>query len=137
MRYLSGQYLLGPAGPNFHFLWPALLYFVFMAMAATTYCYVVSETNNKRAPITRMSQRVQTIGWTLAIVGLILIGFRWGDAHIPIVGTRLVLYIVALGFVALLAYVLWWMRFVLPQKNAAYQERLLRRQYQPRARRRR
>lgn len=106
-------------------------------MAATTYCYVVSETNNKRAPITRMSQRVQTIGWTLAIVGLILIGFRWGDAHIPIVGTRLVLYIVALGFVALLAYVLWWMRFVLPQKNAAYQERLLRRQYQPRARRRR
>jgi hypothetical protein len=33
--------------------------------------------------------------------------------------------------------VLWWMRVVLPQKNAAYEERLLRRQYQPRARRRR
>lgn len=137
MNYLSGQYLLGPAGPTFHFLWPALLFFVTMGMVASTYCYVVSESNNKRAPITRMSQRVQAIGWTLAIVGLILIGFRWGDAQIPVVGTRLVLYLVALGFVALLAYVLGWMRFVLPQKNAAYQERLLRRQYQPRARRKR
>jgi TRAP-type C4-dicarboxylate transport system permease large subunit len=137
VRYLSGQYLIDPAGPSFHFVWPAILFFVLMAMVGTTYCYFVSETNNKRAPITRMSQKVQTIGWTLAVVGLILIGFRVGDAQLPLVGSRLVLYIVALGFVALLAYVLWWMRVVLPQKNAAYEERLLRRQYQPRARRRR
>ena len=137
MRYLSGQYLIDPAGPTFHFVLPAILFFVLMAMIGTTYCYAVSETNNKRAPVTRMSQRVQTIGWTLTVIGLILIGFRWGDARIPLVGSRLVLYIVALGFVALLGYVLWWMRCVLPQKNAAYEERLLRRQYQPRARRRR
>jgi TRAP-type C4-dicarboxylate transport system permease large subunit len=137
VRYLSGQYLIDPAGPSFHFVWPAILFFVLMAMVGTTYCYFVSETNNKRAPITRMSQKVQTIGWTLAVVGLILIGFRVGDAQLPLVGSRLVLYIVALGFVALLAYVLWWMRVVLPQKNAAYEERLLRLQYQPRARRRR
>jgi TRAP-type C4-dicarboxylate transport system permease large subunit len=137
VRYLSGQYLIDPAGPSFHFVWPAILFFVLMAMVGTTYCYFVSETNNKRAPITRMSQKVQTIGWTLAVVGLILIGFRVGDAQLPLVGSRLVLYIVALGFVALLAYVLWWMRVVLPQENVAYEERLLRRQYQPRARRRR
>ena len=137
MKYLSGQYLLGPAGPSFHFVWPAVLFFVLMAMAGTTYCYFVSESNNKRAPITRMSQRVQTIGWTLTVIGLILIGFRVGDAQIPLVESRLVLYIIALGFLALLGYVLWWMRVVLPRKNAAYEERLLRRQYQPRARRRR
>jgi len=137
VRYLSGQYLIDPAGPSFHFVWPAVLFFVLMAMAGTTYCYFVAETNNKRAPITRLSQRVQTIGWTLTVVGLILIGFRVGDARIPLVGSRLVLYIVALADVALLGYVLWWIRYVLPKKNAAYQERLLRRQYQPRARRRR
>lgn len=129
--------MIDPAGPSFHFVWPAVLFFVLMAMVGTTYCYFVSETNNKRAPITRMSQKVQTVGWTLAVVGLILIGFRVGDAQIPLVGSRLVLYIVALGFVGLLGYVLWWRRIVLPRKNAAYEERLLRRQYQPRTRRRR
>jgi vacuolar-type H+-ATPase subunit I/STV1 len=137
VSYLSGHYLLDPAGTNFRFLWPAVLFFLLMGMAATLYSYFVYETNNKRAPITRMSQRVQGIAWTLAVVGLILIGFRKGDAQIPLVGSRLILYLVALGFLALLAYVLWWLRVVLPQKNAAYQERLLRRQYQPRARRRR
>jgi vacuolar-type H+-ATPase subunit I/STV1 len=137
VRYLSGHYLFDPAGPSFHFVWPAVIFFILMGMVGTTYCYLVSETNNKRAPITRMSQRIQAIAWTLTVIGLILIGFRVGDAQIPVVESRVILYIAAVGFLALLVYVLWWMRFVLPRKNAAYEERLLRRQYQPRARRRR
>jgi vacuolar-type H+-ATPase subunit I/STV1 len=134
---LSGQYLIDPAGPSFHFVWPAVLFFILMGMAATTYCYFVSETNNKRAPITRMAQRAQSIAWVVAVVGLALIGFRVGDAHIPIVGSRLVLYIAALGFVALAVYVAWFLRYVRPAKDAAYQQTLLRRQYQPRSRRKR
>ncbi|HLY67355.1 MAG TPA: hypothetical protein VKU60_17590 [Chloroflexota bacterium] len=136
-RFLSGQYLIDPAGPIFHFVWPALLFFLLLAMVGTTFCYFVEETNNKRAPITRMAQRVQAFGWTLAVIGLILIGFRVGDARIPLVGSRIVLYADAFGFVVLAGYVLWFLKFVLPQKNAAYEERLLKRQYQPRARRRR
>jgi vacuolar-type H+-ATPase subunit I/STV1 len=137
VSYLSGQYLLDPAGPTFHFVWPALVFFLLMGMAGTTYAYFVGETNNKRAPITRMASRVQTIGWTIAVIGLILIGFRVGDAHIPLVGSRLALYIVALGYVALAIYAAWFIRVVLPRKNAAYEQTLLRRQYQPRSRRRR
>jgi vacuolar-type H+-ATPase subunit I/STV1 len=135
--YLSPQYLIHPGGPNFHFVWPAVLFFLLMGMLATTYAYFVEETNNKRAPMTRMARRVQSICWTLAVIGLILIGFRVGDARIPLVGSRLLLYIVALGFVGALAYVLYFLRFVLPQKNAAYELTLLRRQYQPRTKRRR
>lgn len=137
MRYLTGQYLINPAGPNFHFVWPAVLFFLVMPMIGSTYCYLVEETNHKRAPVTRMARKVQAIGWTLAVIGLILIGFRVGDARIPVVASRLVLYLVALGFVAVAAYVLWFLRFVLPEKNAAYEQTLLRRQYQPRSRRRR
>jgi len=137
VRFLSGQYLIDPAGPNFHFVWPAVLFFVLMGVLSTTYTYFVAETNNKRAPITRMASRVQTIAWTLAVLGLILIGFRVGDARIPVVGSRIVLYLVALGFLALLGYVVWFLYSVLPQKNAAYERMLLRRQYQPRSRRRR
>jgi hypothetical protein len=135
--YLSGQYLIDPAGPNFRFVWPAVLFFVLMPMLGSIYCYLVEETNHKRAPITRMARRIQTIAWTLAVVGLVLIGFRVGDARIPIVASRVVLYLVALGFIALAGYVLWFMRFVLPEKNAAYEQTQLRRQYQPRSRRRR
>lgn len=137
MRYLTTQYLIDPAGPNFHFVWPAVLFFALMAMAGSSYCYLVEETNHKRAPITRMARKVQTAGWTLALLGIVLIAFRVGDARIPVVSSRLVLYVVALGFVAVAAYVLWFLRFVLPQKNAAYEQTLLRRQYQPRSRRRR
>jgi len=137
VRYLSGQYLIDPAGPSFHFVWPAVLFFVLMGMAGSTYCYFVEETNNKRAPITRMARRVQAIGWTLTVIGLVLIGFRVGDARLPLVGSRIVLYVVALGFVAVLGYVLWFLQVVLPEKNAAYEQSLLRRQYQPRSRRRR
>ena len=108
-----------------------------MGMIGTTYAYFVGETNNKRAPVTRMASRVQTIGWTIAVVGLILIGFRVGDAHIPLVGARLALYIVALAYLGLAAYVVWFVRVVLPRKNAAYEQTLLKRQYQPRTRRRR
>lgn len=136
MSYLSGHYLFDPAGA-FHFALPAVVFFVLMGMVGTLYCYCVSEVNNKRAPITRMSQRIQATGWIITVIGLILIGCRWGGAQIPLVQSRIMLYIAGLGFVALFAYVLWWLRFVLPAKNAAYQERLLRRQYQPRARRRR
>lgn len=135
--YLSGQYLIDPAGPAFRFVWSAVLFFPLMAMLGSLYCYFVEETSHKRAPITRMARKVQTIGWTLAVAGLILIGFRVGDARIPLVASRLVLYLVALGFMALAVYVLWFLRFVLPEKNAAYEQTLLRRQYQPRARRRR
>ncbi len=139
MKYLSGQYLLDPApgDAGFHFVIPAILFFLLMGMVGTTYCYVVSETNNKRAPLTRMAQRVQTIGWILAFVGLVLIGMRWGGAQIPVVRSRLVLYLAGLGFVALAVYVAWFLVRVLPAKNAAYQQTLLRRQYQPRSRRRR
>lgn len=136
MRYLSGQYLLNPAGPRFHFLWPAVLFFILMGLAAMTYSYFVEETNNKRAPISRMARRVQSVAWTIAVVGLILIGFRMGDAQIPVLESRLALYVVALGFVALLVYVLCFLRFTLPKRNAAYETTLLRRQYQPRRRRR-
>ena len=137
MQYLSGQYLIDPAGPSFHFVWPAVIFFVLCAMLATTCTYFVAETNNKRAPITRMVRRVQGFAWTIAVIGLILIGFRVGDARLPLVGSRLVLYIVALGFVALVAYVLLFLRVQLPKLNAEYESRLLRRQYQPRSRRRR
>jgi len=135
VKYLSGQYLLDPApgGSSFHYLWPALLFFVLMGMLASTYAYYVGETNNKRAPITRMSQRVQGIAWTLAILGLLVIGCRWGDASIPVVRSRLLTYILALGFLALLGYVLWFLQVVLPRKNAAYEQTLLRRQYHPRS----
>jgi hypothetical protein len=137
VRFLTSQYLIDPAGPNFHFVWPAVLFFILMGMVGSTYCYFVEESNHKRAPITRMARRVQTAGWTLAVCGLILIGFRVGDARIPFVASRLVLYLVALGFAALGAYAVWFIRFVLPEKNAAYEQSLLRRQYQPRSRRRR
>jgi len=136
VKFLSGQHLVDPAGPGFHFVWPAVVFFVLMGMAATTYCYIVSETNNRRAPITRMAQRVQTIAWILAVIGLLLIGLRVGDAHIPVLEARLVLYLVVLAYVALAAYLIWFLARVLPAKNAAYQQTLLRRQYQPRARRR-
>jgi hypothetical protein len=66
----------------------------------------------------------------------VLIGFRMGDARIPLLESRIVLYLVALGLVALVAYVLWFLRFVLPEREEAYQQLQLRRQYQPRARRR-
>ncbi|HEX6511309.1 MAG TPA: hypothetical protein VF157_03355 [Chloroflexota bacterium] len=135
MSFFSRQYLLDAAGPNFHFVWPAVLFFLLMGVLATTYCYFVGETNNRRAPVTRMADRVQAISWTLAVIGLILIGFREGDAHIPVVQSRLLLFLVALGFVALAGYAAWWTRTVLPEKNAAYEQRLLRRQYQPRRRR--
>jgi hypothetical protein len=137
VRYLTGQYLIDPAGPNFHFVWPAVLFFILMPIIGSVYSYLVEETNHKRAPITRMARKVQTAGWSLGIIGLSLIGFRVGDARIPVVASRLVLYLVALGFVALAIYVLWFLRFVLPEKNAAYEQTLLRRQYQPRSRRRR
>ncbi len=135
MKFLSGQYLLDPApgGSAYHYIWPALLFFVLMGMLASTYAYYVGETNNKRAPITRMSQRVQGIAWTLAVVGLVVIGFRWGEAAIPLVRSRLLLYLVGLGYVALLGYLIYFLRVVLPQKNAAYEQTLLRRQYHPRA----
>ena len=136
MRFLSGQYLIDAAGPNFHFVWPAVIFFLLMGMLSTTYSYFVGETNNKRAPITRMAARVQSIAWTLAVIGLVLIGFRVGDARIPVVGSRIVLYVVALGFAALAAYVLWFAYRVLPEKNAAYERTLLKRAYQPRSRRR-
>ena len=137
MQYLSGQYLIDPAGQSFHFILPAVIFFVLCAMLATTWTYFVAATNNKRAPIARMARRVQGIAWTIAIIGLILIGFRWGGAALPLVRSRLVLYIVALGFVALGAYVLLFLRLQLPKLNADYESRLLRRQYQPRSRRRR
>lgn len=137
MNFFSRQYLIDPPGPSFHYVWPAVVFFLLMGMLATTYAYYVGETNNKRAPVTRTAQRVQAIAWTLAVVGLLLIGFRVGDARIPLVESRLLLYLVALGYVALLAYVVWFLRVVLPAKNAAYEQTLLRRQYHPRARARR
>ncbi len=137
MKFLSVQYLIDPAGPKFHFVWPAVLFFLLMGMVATTAAYFVAETNNRRAPLTRMVRRVQTIAWTLAVIGLILIGFRVGDASIPVVGSRIVLYVVALGFIALAAYVAWFVYRVLPEKNAAYERMQLRRAYHPRSRRRR
>jgi hypothetical protein len=131
--FLSVQYLLTPAGPNFHFVWPALLFFVLMGFLGSTFCYYIGETNNKRAPLTRTAQRVQGLAWTLTAIGLLLIGFRVGDARIPLVGSRLVLYLVGLGYLAVLGYLIWFLQVVLPQKNAAYEQTLLRRQYHPRA----
>jgi hypothetical protein len=135
--YLSGQYLIDPAGPNFHYVWPAAIFFPLCAMLATCYAYFTAEANSKRAPITRMAQRVQGIAWAIAVVGLAIIGLRKGDAAIPFVQSRLAMYIVALCFVGLAGYVVWWVRFELPKLNAAYEATLLRRHYQPRSRRRR
>jgi hypothetical protein len=132
VKFFSGQYLLDPAGPSFHYVWPALLFFLLMGMIGTTYAYYVGETNNKRAPITRMSQRIQAVAWTLTVVGLLLIGFRIGDARIPLVGSRLILFLAGLGYVAVLGYLVYFLRVVLPRKDAAYQQTLLRRQYHPR-----
>ena len=74
MPYLSGQYLIDPAGPNFHYVWPAAIFFPLCAMLATCYAYFTAEANNKRAPITRMAQRVQGIAWAIAVVGLAMAG---------------------------------------------------------------
>ena len=137
MSYLSGDYLLGSAGGYFRYIVPAIIFFPMMAMAGTLFAYYIGQVNNKRAPITRMANRVQTIGWTIAIIGLVIVAFRWGDAHIPLVSTRLAMYVAALAFAVLAGYVVYFIRVVLPQKDAAYQQTQLRRQYQPRARRRR
>ena len=106
-------------------------------MLASSYAYFVGELNNKRAPITRMAGRVQGIAWTVAIIGVLLIGFRVGDAQIPLIGSRLVLYLVALCFLGLVLYVGWWLRYELPRRNAAYEATRLKRQYLPRSKRRR
>lgn len=137
MSYLSKSYLIDSAGPDFHYVWPAVIFFLLMGMLATTYAYPVEQQNNKRAPLTRMARKVQTWAWTLAVVGLVLIAFRVADARIPFAESRLLLYLVSLGFLVLLGYVVWFLRFVLPDKNAAYEANLLRRQYAPRSRRRR
>ena len=136
MGYLSADYLLQPASGDFRFLWPALVFFVLCPLIATCYGYFVDQTNNKRAPVTRMAQRVTGIAWVMGVIGLVLVLFRWGDAHIPLVGSRLLMYLAALAFAVLLAYVLWFLRYELPKRNAAYESTLLRRQYQPRSRRR-
>ena len=136
MSYLSTQYLLSPAG-GFHHVWPAVIFFPLCAMLATGYAYFTGEANNKRAPITRMASRVQGIAWTIARIGLALIALRWGEASIPFVNARLPMYVAALAFVVLALYVVWFIRVQLPKLNAAYEATLLRRQYQPRSRRRR
>ncbi|MHB8619164.1 MAG: hypothetical protein ACYDAG_06275 [Chloroflexota bacterium] len=136
MHYLSFQYLFGPAGPNFRFVWPAVLFFLFLAMASTTYAYYVGEVNNKRAPLTRTSRRVRTAAWIITLIGLILIGFREGNASIPLAESRFPLYVTAFAYVVLGGYLTYFLRVVLPKKNAAYEMTLLRRQYMPRRRRR-
>jgi hypothetical protein len=136
VSYLSTQYLLNPAG-TFHYVWPAIIFFPLCAMLATCYAYFIGEANNKRAPITRMANRVQGIAWTIAVIGLAVIALRWGEASIPFVNARLPMYIVAFAFVVLALYAVWFVRVRLPKLNAAYEATLLRRQYQPRSRRRR
>ncbi|MDE3074083.1 MAG: hypothetical protein KGJ86_01525 [Chloroflexota bacterium] len=137
MSYFSRQYLLDPAGPRFHYVWPWLILFVFMGMLATTYAYWVAEEHHKRAPITRMSRRIRSIAWSVALVGLALIGLRVGDAQLPIVQSRLVLYLLALSYAGLAAFLAYYVSVVVPRLDAAHQVAMLRRQYIPRSKRRR
>ncbi len=135
MNYLSGAYLLSPAAPQFRFVWPAVLFFLTMAMLSTTLAYLVEQQNYKRAPITRKVGQIRTWAWSIAIVGLVLIGFRVGGAAIPWIESRLLLYLVALCYLGLAGYLAYFLRYVLPKKNEAYEATRLRRQYQPRRRR--
>ncbi len=131
------QYLLDPAGPGFRFAWTWVALFLLMGMLATVYSYAVQQTNHKLAPITRMSKRVRSIAWTIVAIGLVVVGMRAGEAQLPLVQSRLLLYLLALSFLGLAGYVVYFMRRVLPKHNAAYEQSLIRRQYMRPAKRKR
>ncbi|HUZ78214.1 MAG TPA: hypothetical protein VMV93_11600 [Chloroflexota bacterium] len=131
------HYVLDPAPPAFRYLWPWVVFLVLVPMAGTTLAYLMEERHHKLAAIARVAKRLRDACWVLAMVGLILIGLRVGDAQLPLVRSRIVLYAVAVAYLAMAIWFGYYSAVVAPRLDAAHQEKLLRRQYLRSSRRKR
>ncbi|MBI4128201.1 MAG: hypothetical protein HY459_03980 [Parcubacteria group bacterium] len=126
-RILDFKYLTEPVPPSLERFALAVGLSFGLVLATAMVLSVLYSLTMIQKPYDRLARRVAAMGWTIGTVGLIWFGAR--QTGIPYVGSRIVGYLVTLGFSVWSLVILFYLFARFPRERAKFIENKRRIQY--------